>query len=204
MYEEAFVVENESLCCLVLRIEMSTEQTSRGSAMLRVKFGERQIVFVQEVGKHLSPSDECLLYCIRCIQRSLDNLAGYHIPLRFETTRALSEHHESMVRNVCKVCEAFEILHPGLNEQLKQKLHSDSLTTRVAVYEAFIGVRNVIFQESVSWEKIIALFSFTGALITELVVQGNAEFAVNLLYYMKIFADNELLGWIKQNNGLVS
>lgn len=182
---------------------MSHVRKSKDKAVLRVKLSEEGLLFILNVSKEPSPSDECLFYCIKCIEQSLDNLVGYDINILFETSSVLSERYDNVAKKVCQVCEALTLMNPGLYDQLQEKLH-DGLHTRKSVCAAFRNMRKFIFQGSVSWEKIIALFAFTGALVVECILQNNPEHVVIVLYSMKHFAENELTDWISQRNGWVS
>lgn len=182
---------------------MSTALESRdNAAILKATLGHNRFSFTLEVGKHLSVSDESLFYCMRCIEQSMGNLVGYGNNIGFKTSRVLPAYYENMTKKVCEVCEVLELMNPGLYDQLQDKLHS-GLHTRNSVCSALRKVRNVIFEESISWEKIIALFAFTGSLVVECVQRGNSEFVVNILYSIKYFVESELVEWIEQHNGWI-
>ena len=173
-------------------------------AILKASFRQNEFSFIMETNKaKLSLTEECLYYCIKCIEQSTDNILGYRIDFDFKTSRVVHDIHVDRAMKICKVCEVFQIINPGLFDHLQLKLH-DSLRSKHSVCKALDGMQTRIFEDGITWAKIIALLAFTGALVVECILQSNCEFVVNILYSVKQFMENELVAWIAQHMGWVS
>ena len=172
-------------------------------AILKASFRKEGFSFIMDTNKaRLSPSDQCLYYCIKCIEQSTDNIVGYRIDFDFKTTRRVRDIYVDKAMKICKVCTIFQIMNPGLMDHLQEKLQ-DGLRTKSSVCNALSIVQTLMFRDSITWAKIIALFAFIGALVVECILQGNCEYVVNILYSVKQFMENELVLWIVDNNGWV-
>lgn len=174
---------------------------SNDRAILKASFRKDEFSFIMEVDKvELSLSDQCLYYCMKCIEQSTDNILGYRIDFDFKASRVVGDIYVDRAMKICNVCKLFQIMNPGLFDHLQDKLQ-DSLRTKSSVCNALSSMQALMFQDSISWAKIIALFAFTGALVVECILRGNCEFVVNIMYSVKQFMENELVAWITKNNG---
>ena len=172
--------------------------------ILKASFRKNEFSFIIEVGKtKISLSDECLYYCMKCIEQSTENTLGYSIDFEFKTSRTMARIYVDTATKICKVCKLFQIMNPGLFDNLQEKFQ-DSLRTKTSVCNVLSSMQALMFRDSITWAKIIALFAFTGALVVECILQGNCEYVVNIMYSVKQFMENELVAWITENNGWVS
>ena len=180
---------------------MKTARSDR--AILKASFRQNEFSFIMETNKaKLTLSEECLYYCMKCIEQSTDNILGYRIDFDFKTSRLVDNVHVDRAFKIRRVCEVFQIMNPGLFDHLQCKLQ-DSLRTKQSVCNALDGMQTLMFQNGITWAKIVALLAFTGALVLECILQGNCEYVVNIVYSVKHFMENELVAWIAQNNGWV-
>lgn len=173
-------------------------------AILKASFRQNEYSFIMETNKaKLTLSEECLYYCMKCIEQSTDNILGYRIDFDFKTSRVVDNIHVERATKICRVCEVFQIINPGLFDHLQCKLQ-DNLRTKQSVCNALDGMQTLMFQDGITWARIVALLAFTGALVLECIFQGNCEYVVNIVYSVKQFMENELVAWINENNGWVS
>ena len=93
-------------------------------------------------------------------------------------------------------------MNPGLFDYLQEKFHND-LRTKSSVCKVLSSMLVLMFEDAITWAKIVALFAFTGALVVECILQGNCKYVVNIMYLVKHFMENELVVWIAENNGWV-
>lgn len=188
----------------VNKSEMESASELSDRAILKASFSENELSFMIEVGKgEFTLSDQCLYYCMKCIEQSTENILGYNIDFEFKTNRVVQEMYVERAIKICRICEVFQIMNPGLFDHLQDKLQV-GLQTKRSVCHALGSIQTLIFQDSITWSKIIALFAFTGALVVECISLGNCKYVVNIMYSVKQFMENELIDWISNNNGWVS
>ena len=182
---------------------MKTALELSDRTILKASFRKNEFSFIIEIGKaKISLSDECLYYCMKCIEQSTDNTHGYNIDFDFKTSRIMGDVYVDRATKICKVCELFQIMNPGLFDNLQEKFQ-DGLRTKSSVCKVLSSMQALMFQDTITWAKIVALFAFTGALVVECILQGNCKYVVNIVYSVKQFMENELIVWITKNNGWV-
>ncbi len=182
---------------------MKTALELSDRTILKASFRKSEFSFIMEIGNaELSLSDQCLYYCMKCIEQSTDNILGYCIDFDFKTSQVVGDICVDRATKICKVCKLFQIMNPGLFDHLQDKLQ-DGLRTKSSVCNALSSMQEMLFEDTITWAKIIALFAFTGALVVECILQENCEYVVNIMYSVKQFMENELIVWINENNGWV-
>ncbi|XP_046843978.1 uncharacterized protein LOC124438035 [Xenia sp. Carnegie-2017] len=178
-----------------------TSQSSQERAILKASFVKNEVLFIMQSKKRkLNFSEECLYYCMKCVEQSTENIMGYDIDFDFRTALPIDANFLEKAQKVCMVCEHFQIINPGLFDHLQEKLKMP-LQTKRSVCHALSCLKTGLFRDGITWAKVIAFYAFISALVVECITKGNCQYIVNIIYAVKQFIDGELVPWIKENEG---
>ena len=96
-----------------------------------------------------------------------------------------------------------EVCYPGLYTDLSRHVNT-SFASKSEVNDVFIGVSSEILSKGVNWARIVALYTFSGALAAECYKRDKKEFVAEMDEWMFEFAALHLVDWIKRKGGWVS
>ena len=99
-----------------------------------------------------------------------------------------------------KLATLMEAEHPDLFESLCTTLG----ITPVTAYPTFVGVAQEIFQAGTNWGRIVALFTFGGVVAHHFVETQRPEMVQQIVQWILSFIADNLLTWIRENDGWVS
>ncbi|KAG2463726.1 B2CL1 protein, partial [Polypterus senegalus] len=95
--------------------------------------------------------------------------------------------------------DEFELRYRAAFNDLASELH----ITPVTAYQSFEEVVGELFRDGVNWGRIVALFSFGGALCVECVEKEMVPLVRHIADWMTTYLDNNLDPWILSNGGWV-
>ncbi|XP_039623804.1 bcl-2-like protein 1 [Polypterus senegalus] len=93
--------------------------------------------------------------------------------------------------------DEFELRYRAAFNDLASELH----ITPVTAYQSFEEVVGELFRDGVNWGRIVALFSFGGALCVECVEKEMVPLVRHIADWMTTYLDNNLDPWILSNGG---
>lgn len=83
-------------------------------------------------------------------------------------------------------------------------LHSQLHITPATAYHSFESVMDEVFRDGVNWGRIVALFTFGGALCVECVEKEMSPLVGRIVEWMTVYLDNQIQPWIQEQGGWVS
>ena len=96
--------------------------------------------------------------------------------------------------------DEFEQRYTGVFQEMCNQLH----ITPGTAYPTFIGIVNELFSDGVKWGRVVALFSFGGALAVQCVEKEMPHLVENIVDWLTQYIDTHLGTWINDHNGWVS
>uniref|UniRef100_A0A8D0HVA8 Bcl-2-like protein 1 n=1 Tax=Sphenodon punctatus TaxID=8508 RepID=A0A8D0HVA8_SPHPU len=93
--------------------------------------------------------------------------------------------------------EEFELRYRRAFSDLTSQLH----ITPVTAYQSFEQVVNELFRDGVNWGRIVAFFSFGGALCVESVDKEMQGLVGRIVTWMATYLTDHLDPWIQENGG---
>lgn len=98
-----------------------------------------------------------------------------------------------------------------LGDEFEERYHDrfDDMCDQLHVtpntaYPTFLAVINELFVDGVKWGRIVALFSFGGALAVRAIENDMPELVDNIVEWVTKYLDNNLSQWIANHDGWVS
>lgn len=95
--------------------------------------------------------------------------------------------------------DEFELRYRRAFSDLTSQLH----ITPSTAYQSFEQVVNELFRDGVNWGRIVAFFSFGGALCVESVVKEMRVLVKRIVSWMTTYLTDHLDPWIQENGGWV-
>nr|XP_033819142.1 bcl-2-like protein 1 isoform X1 [Geotrypetes seraphini] len=96
-----------------------------------------------------------------------------------------------------EAADEFELRYRRAFSDLTSQLY----ITPDTAYQSFEQVVSELFRDGVNWGRIIAFFSFGGALCVESVDKEMAGLVQNIITWMTLFFSQHLEPWIQENGG---
>ncbi|XP_056363836.1 bcl-2-like protein 1 [Oenanthe melanoleuca] len=93
--------------------------------------------------------------------------------------------------------DEFELRYRRAFSDLTSQLH----ITPSTAYQSFEQVVNELFRDGVNWGRIVAFFSFGGALCVESVVKEMRVLVKRIVSWMTTYLTDHLDPWIQENGG---
>ena len=107
-----------------------------------------------------------------------------------------------VAKEIIAIASEFEQIYPHLFEDIGTYLKM-TYTTSNQVQKTYELAANEIFRRDITWARVIALFSFTGALTVDCVKQGHGRFGNLIVDCMQKFVKQKLARWIVEQGGWV-
>jgi len=95
------------------------------------------------------------------------------------------------------LCETFEKRYDAILKQMITQLNITSNT----VYPSFVSLTRELIKDGINWGRIVALFSFGGALAVHCAENGMEERITSIAQWVETFTSLELRSWIEANGG---
>lgn len=119
--------------------------------------------------------------------------------------QSILEDHESSSGQLVKQTlreagDEFELRYRRAFSDLTSQLH----ITPGTAYQSFEQVVNELFRDGVNWGRIVAFFSFGGALCVESVDKEMQVLVTRIVSWMATYLTDHLDPWIQENGGWVS
>ncbi len=118
-----------------------------------------------------------------------------------------NEKHDNKIptdvaKEILAMSSEFEQLYPHLFEDLGTYL---KMTYQIPnqVRNTYAVAAREIFKCGITWARVIALFTFTGALTVDCVKQGHGKFGNQIVDCMQKFVKDHLAPWIVSQGGWV-
>lgn len=102
-----------------------------------------------------------------------------------------------------EICSLLEHFYPKLYMHVARQLKV-TLKNEVIICDIFRSFCRTLFKTGVSWPKIIALFAFAGGIVIDCIKDRKAEFTGTVVYCIKAYVEDNLMGWIIEQGGWVS
>ncbi len=96
--------------------------------------------------------------------------------------------------------EEFEQRYTEVFDEMVQQLH---ITPNTA-HPTFVAIVNELFSDGVKWGRIVALFSFGGALAVQCIQKEMPPLVDQVADWVTQYVDHHLMSWINENGGWVS
>ncbi|EDO30802.1 predicted protein, partial [Nematostella vectensis] len=96
-----------------------------------------------------------------------------------------------------------EECYPRLYADISRHVNA-SFTSETVVHDVFSSVCTEIVKDGVNWARIIAVYTFAGALATECYKDSRSVFVTEVSNWMYEFTALHLVDWIKKRGGWVS
>ncbi|XP_061591081.1 bcl-2-like protein 1 [Cololabis saira] len=80
-------------------------------------------------------------------------------------------------------------------------LHSQLHITPATAYHSFESVMDEVFRDGVNWGRIVAIFTFGGALCVECVEKEMSPLVGRIVEWMTVYLDNQIQPWIQSQGG---
>ncbi|XP_075032652.1 bcl-2-like protein 1 [Mixophyes fleayi] len=118
--------------------------------------------------------------------------AGPHVGGRIATTVA-----EDVQQALLEASEEFELRYRRAFSDLTCQLH----ITLDTAYQSFEQVVHELFRDGTNWGRIVAFFSFGGALCVESANKEMEQLLPRIIQWMTTYLDTSLQPWIQANGG---
>ncbi|XP_069507081.1 bcl-2-like protein 1 [Ambystoma mexicanum] len=123
--------------------------------------------------------------------------AATHVTAEDSTTTLGSEAFEDVKEALREAGDEFELRYRRAFNDLTSQLH----ITPDTAYQSFEQVVNELFRDGVNWGRIVAFFSFGGALSVESVDKEMEGLVENIVSWMSTYLSRHLDPWIQENGG---
>lgn len=110
---------------------------------------------------------------------------------------------DDVLQILCEMCKLLEECHPLLFVNVLEQLNF-RINLGILVRDMFNRVCEHIISSGITWARIIALYSFAGALAHDLLQHNDTRFIPNLSRWMAHFTKKHLCLWIRDHGGWVS
>uniref|UniRef100_A0A8C5WFB8 Bcl-2-like protein 1 n=1 Tax=Leptobrachium leishanense TaxID=445787 RepID=A0A8C5WFB8_9ANUR len=108
-----------------------------------------------------------------------------------------STESEAVLQALLDASEEFELRYQRAFSDLTSQLH----ITPETAYQSFEQVVGELFRDGTNWGRIVAFFSFGGALCVESVHKEMEDLLPRIVQWMTTYLDNQLEDWIQTNEG---
>lgn len=148
-------------------------------------------------------ANEANLYCLDYIEGKLKRCRISDSGLEFIRPSSLPETSIAVSAKIIEIGELLETGYPYLytnvSKQLKVRLRSE-----VIVNDVFRNFGRELYRDGVTWGRVIALFAFAAALSVDCVSQGKPELVRTVLSCVRLYVQDHLAVWIRNQGGWVS
>lgn len=123
----------------------------------------------------------------------------------FSTQQSSGETAEKACKissRVREVGELLELCYPRLYTDISSRVNVP-FSSENAVHEVFNNVSSEILSDGLNWARIVALYTFAGALAAECCREGRNSFVLDIGNWMYEFAALYMVDWIKSKGGWV-
>lgn len=110
-----------------------------------------------------------------------------------------TEEHLHVVKNMGQI---LEMKYPKLYTKISSHLKL-SYENEIVVWDAFNKFGSHLFNDGITWARIIAFYAFTGGLAMDCMAQGKSELPARLVYWFGAFVMKKLAPWIQSQGGWV-
>lgn len=104
---------------------------------------------------------------------------------------------EEVLQTLLDASEEFELRYRRAFNDLTCQLH----ITPDTAYQSFEQVVQELFRDGINWGRIVAFFSFGGALCCESADKEMEELLPRIIQWMATYLDSSLEPWIQENGG---
>lgn len=104
---------------------------------------------------------------------------------------------EAVLHALLDSSEEFELRYQRAFSDLTSQLH----ITPETAYQSFEQVVGELFRDGTNWGRIVAFFSFGGALCVESVHKEMEDLLPRIVQWMTTYLENRLEDWIQTNGG---
>ncbi|KAM9296488.1 bcl-2-like protein 1 [Gastrophryne carolinensis] len=108
-----------------------------------------------------------------------------------------STQEEEVLRALLDTSEEFELRYRQAFSDLSCQLH----ITPDTAYQSFEQVVAELFRDGINWGRLVAFFSFGGALCAESADKEMEELLPRIIQWMATYLDSSLEPWIQANGG---
>ena len=119
--------------------------------------------------------------------------------LRWSTCPELPAVPTKVERAMRLLGEEFETRYTEVFQEMCNQLH----ITPNNAQPTFVAIVNELFSDGIKWGRIVALFSFGGALAVQCVEKEMPPLVDNVVEWVAIYVDSNLQSWIQENGGWV-
>ncbi|XP_053309056.1 bcl-2-like protein 1 [Spea bombifrons] len=110
---------------------------------------------------------------------------------------ALDADNQEVLRVLLETSEEFELRYQRAFSDLTSQLH----ITPATAYQSFEQVVGELFRDGTNWGRIVAFFSFGGALCVESADKEMDDLLPRITQWMAIYLDTQLQPWIQEHGG---
>lgn len=139
----------------------------------------------------------------------LNGSPSWHAPTS-HIVNGTTVHQSSLeVREIRRAADVRQALREAGDEfELRYRRAFSDLTSQLHItpstaYQSFEQVVNELFRDGVNWGRIVAFFSFGGALCVESVVKEMRVLVKRIVSWMTTYLTDHLDPWIQENGGWV-
>ena len=93
-------------------------------------------------------------------------------------------------------------LEDRYNEVFSEMCNQLHITPNTA-QQTFVAIVNELFSDGVRWGRVVALFSFAGALAVQCIEKEMPVLVPQIADWVTHYVDGHLTSWIQENNGWV-
>ena len=119
--------------------------------------------------------------------------------LRWSTCPELPAVPTNVERAMRLLGEEFETRYTEVFQEMCNQLH----ITPNNAQPTFVAIVNELFSDGIKWGRIVALFSFGGALAVQCVEKEMPVLVDNVVEWVANYVDSNLQSWIQENGGWV-
>nr|7WJH_A Chain A, Bcl-2-like protein 1 [Mus musculus] len=149
-------------------------------------------------GSHMSQSNRELVVDFLSYKLSQKGYSWSQFSDVEENRTEAPEETESAVKQALREAgDEFELRYRRAFSDLTSQLH----ITPGTAYQSFEQVVNELFRDGVNWGRIVAFFSFGGALCVESVDKEMQVLVSRIASWMATYLNDHLEPWIQENGG---
>lgn len=129
-----------------------------------------------------------------------ERLTRYGICNEHYEPRMQDKEFAKVLQNIGQALESrYSWLYLNISAHLKVHLDNEIL-----VRDSFSKFADSLFEDNISWAKIVAFYAFTAGLSAECSTCGKGDLLQKILYWFKDFFSQNLSSWIHRQGGWVS
>ena len=111
--------------------------------------------------------------------------------------------YSDVSQQIIKIGTELEKMHPHLYKSVSLQLNMP-LASENIVKKTVASLADQLFKQSITWAKIVALFSLAGAIACDVVQQDHSQFVSTLVDSFQDAVKVHLRSWIIEQGGWVS